>query len=138
MSKETKASLSWSDIYNKMKSKDGTYLDEMHQKYYAEWEELFNKSETLPVFFIELSKYIPRAKKCIFFKGWLEAMITSYISPIERSWMIDVDPLIDAIRANGVPTFNEINSGGYVRKKNTRKRKHSTRRNRRTSRYRTA
>jgi hypothetical protein len=138
MSKETKASLSWSDIYNKMKSKEGTYMSEMLQKNYAEWEELFNKSETLPMFFIELSKYIPRAKKCIFFKGWLEAMITSYISPIERSWMIDVDPLIDAIRANGIPTFEEMEkSGGYLRKKNTRKRKHSVRRYRRTSRHQT-
>ena len=71
------------------------------------------------------------------FKGWLEAMIKSYVSPIEDIWMIEVEPLIDAIRENGVPTFNEINSGGNIRKKNTRKRKHSVRRYRRTSRHQT-
>jgi len=137
ISKETKASLSWSDIYNKMKSKEGTYISEMLQKHYTDWEELFNKSETLPLFFKELSKYIPRAKKCIFFKGWLEAMIHSYVSPIERSWTIELKPLIDTIHPKNVPTFNEVNSGGYVHKKNTRKRKRSSRRNRRASRYRT-
>lgn len=140
MSKETKASLSWIDMLGKMTPKPkNMYMDEMLQEHAAKWEELFNTSETLPVFFIELSKHIPRAKKCAFFKGWLEVMINSYVSPIERGWMIEVEPLIDVIRANGIPTFEEIkNSGGYLRKKNTRKRKHSTRRNRRASRYRTA
>jgi hypothetical protein len=138
MSKETKASLSWIDMLGKMTPKSkNIYMDEMLQKHAAKWEELFNKSETLPLFFIELSKHIPRAKKCIFFKGWLEAMIKSYVSPIEDIWMIEVEPLIDAIRANGIPTFNEINSGGNIRKKNTRKRKHSVRRYRRTSRHQT-
>jgi hypothetical protein len=52
--------------------------------------------------------------------------------------MIEVEPLIDVIRANGIPIFEEMkNSGGYVHKKNTRKRKRSSRRNRRASRYRT-
>lgn len=53
------------------------------------YKELFEKSKTFPEFFIELTKTIPKDKKCSFYKHWLQQFINSIIH-IERRWVIDI------------------------------------------------
>lgn len=98
-SKETKAQKSWEDIYIRM-VRGNNYTVEMLDSHKDEYKDIFDKSETLPEFFISLNKCIPRKYKCRFFKDWLESFIKEYIT-IERTWYIDLFPKIEPVAKGG-------------------------------------
>lgn len=52
------------------------------------YKELYNESETLPIFFRKLSETIPKEDKCKLFKGWLENIVNDSIKNIPRTWVI--------------------------------------------------
>ena len=95
-SKETKERMEFIDIY-KLVIKGSKFTKDIFDKLYAIFEETFKNSETLPDFFIAISKKIPRKQKCRFFKDWLEELIKKYIT-IERNWQVDLFPKIETIR----------------------------------------
>jgi len=97
--KETKAQKSWEDIYIRM-MRGNNYTIEMLDTHKDKYKDIYEKSETLPEFFVSLNKSIPRKYKCRFFKDWLESFIKEYIT-IERTWYIDLFPKIEPILKGG-------------------------------------
>lgn len=95
-SKERKQLMEFIDIYKEI-LQGSQFTKDLFSRNYAEFEESFKKSETLPEFFKEISKKIHRTQKCRFFKDWLESFITSQI-PIERTWYFDLFPKIERIQ----------------------------------------
>lgn len=90
-------------IMNRSNNFAKTTINDNKQKY----QELWNKSRTLPEFFKKVNQTIPREDKCLFFKGWLEDIIKPYIS-IERSWQFDLQPKIASIQElNMLPLLNQ-------------------------------
>ena len=97
-SKETKQSFEFIDIY-KLILQASNFTKEIFDTNYTVFEEIFQKSETLPDFFKEMNKKIKRVDRCRFFKDWLETFINSYIH-IERKWYFDLFPKIEPIERN--------------------------------------
>ena len=74
-----------------------SFTKDIVDKNYERFQTQFQEASTLPDFFKEISKNIPRIQKCRFFKDWLEEFITSYIR-IERTWYFDLFPKIQPIQ----------------------------------------
>jgi len=91
----TKKNTEFTDIY-KLVVASSNYAKDIFDKNYAEYEILFNTSDTLPDFFKAISKKINRTEKCRFFKEWLEHFIRSQIN-IERMWYFDLYPKIEKV-----------------------------------------
>lgn len=92
-SKEKKSSIDFFDIYI-LVLQSSMFSQEIFNEKYAEFEEIFKNSETLPDFFKSISKKVDRNKRSRFFKGWLEEFISSQIN-IEREWHYDLFPKIE-------------------------------------------
>ena len=79
----------WGTFLKKYLNNSTDYTYNLIIENYNTFEKIYNESETYPDFFIKLTKLIPRDKKCVFYKSWLESFITSYIR-ISREWIIDI------------------------------------------------
>jgi hypothetical protein len=113
-SKETKQKTKFMDVYGLIIENCKLFIDMVCQSIDI-YEKLFNESETLPDFFRNLNKTIPREDKSKFYRGWLPEFIYSHIKTIDRTWYFDLYPKILPIEE-------------LPRKLNkTRRRKHITR-----------
>jgi hypothetical protein len=91
---KTKAKLSWFDFYTYVIGNYNPFALAIFKQKYDEYEAMYDSSKTFPDFFIALSRTIPRADKCKFFKDWLELFITRKMDiPSERYWYIDLYPV---------------------------------------------
>jgi hypothetical protein len=80
-----KVKIPFLDIYKQMIT--NTYARDLIGSDIKKYEEFYNTSDTLPIFFKKLSKQIPQENKCKFFKDWLESFIATYVH-IHREWII--------------------------------------------------
>jgi len=81
----TKAKLSFLDMYKRMII--NTYTRDIIGSDIKKYEELYDTSDTFPLFFKKLSKDILEENKCKFFKDWLESFVAEYVH-IHREWLI--------------------------------------------------
>lgn len=89
MSEEFKAKYDWNTFLNTHVGECTEDAYTMIKAKYYEWEDLFNKTKTFPEFFLAIRNQIPRQKKCMFYRDWLQRFIYSCIR-IEREWVIDI------------------------------------------------
>jgi hypothetical protein len=94
-SKDTKQNISFNEFYHIILS-NKPYPTNIISDNLEKYKEMYESSETLPEFFIELSKSLRREQKCKFFKDWLFNFISSKIQ-IERMWYFDLFPKIKLI-----------------------------------------
>lgn len=87
MKPETKASTSYIQLLKMIARGNPSTYAYISDK--PEYETMYTSASTFPEFFQNMSKTIPKEKKCQFFKGWLEAFIESYVL-ILRVWTIDL------------------------------------------------
>lgn len=87
-------------------TKNNNFAEDIIYKNIDIYNEIYDKSETLPEFFIKISKNIARKDKCRFFKTWLEEFIKKNIF-VEKEWFINLDTIV----------------GGNKKRANTRKNK---------------
>ena len=95
-SKHTKDSIPFCHVYMEISTFNvsaGNIIWSKMQMY----EEMYEKSETLPEFFQKLSDTIKVEEKCSFFKGWLRPFINSKVDVI-REWNFDIYPKITIIK----------------------------------------
>jgi hypothetical protein len=102
-SKETKDAMYFEDFVELIRKKGRIMAIDMVLENTLEYKQLFENAQTLPDFFRELSKRVPREMKCNFFSGWLNHLIASKIH-IERTWYFDLYPKIKVIQSkNRIP-----------------------------------
>lgn len=88
-SKEMKNSITFLSIANLIQSRGSNYAKLQLRSQYDTWRHMFETSDTLPAFFIQLMSTIPRNEKCKFLKGWIEPFIDSKVT-IFRDWVFDM------------------------------------------------
>lgn len=86
-SKERKSGMHYEDILQLVR-KGSAFSRDYFEKNHEALELCFAKSDTLPDFFKEISRLVPRKDKCAFFKEWLQSFIYSEIM-IDRTWYVD-------------------------------------------------
>lgn len=84
---DTKSKIPFSEILGHMLS--STFVRDYISGDIDTYESLYSQTNTLPEFFLALSKKIPKELKCKFFKGWLEYFIGLHVF-IGRDWLIDI------------------------------------------------
>jgi len=84
-SPEMKAKINWDDFF--LKNILYPFPHDIIIKDINTYKEIYDNSETFPIFFKKLSEYVGKENRCKFFKGWLELFISSYID-IGRKWTI--------------------------------------------------
>ena len=95
-SKDTKQTISFDEFFHIILS-NKPYPTNIISSNLEKYKEMYESSETLPDFFIQLSKTLKREQKCKFFKDWLFNFISSRIQ-IERMWYFDLYPKIKSIQ----------------------------------------
>lgn len=83
----TKAKTPFTDIFGQMIG--NTFAREYMGHDISTYETMYEKANTFPEFFQNLSKKIPKRSRCKFFKGWLEFFMNGRVY-IGRDWYIDI------------------------------------------------
>jgi hypothetical protein len=96
-SPEFKQTFDFNTFLNTHLMNTSEYTYEFVKKNYSMLEDIFNSSNTFPDFFLGIQKYIPRDKKCVFYKFWLEEFITKYVK-YEREWTFTLTPSVGGRR----------------------------------------
>lgn len=89
ISHEFKSNISWEEFLNVYVMSSSDYTNDFINNNYDILEELYNNSLTFPDFFKQLTAQIPKQKKCIFYKYWLEQFIGKYVH-FDRDWIIPI------------------------------------------------
>ena len=112
---ETKSAFSWIEFYNTALGASNHFAQQQFRNNMEKYEEMYNNSKTFPVFFVELSKTIPKKDKCKFFKDWLESFLQDKMKIQNiRVWYIDL-----------YTVEKSLQKGGSCKLQHTRKRKHN-------------
>ena len=112
---ETKSAFSWIEFYNTALGASNHFAQQQFRNNMEKYEEMYNNSKTFPVFFVELSKIIPKKDKCKFFKDWLESFLQDKMKIQNiRVWYIDL-----------YTVEKSLQKGGSCKLQHTRKRKHN-------------
>jgi hypothetical protein len=102
-SKETKEKYLFEDFYYLLQSHN-RFATEVIENNVETYRGIYEKSETFPDFFKEISKGIQKKDKCRFFKDWLYSFISSKIR-IDRTWYFDLFPKIISIQKSNMKSL---------------------------------
>lgn len=86
-SADFKSSISWETFLNKYIMSCSDYTNDFINEHYDTLKIIYSNSNTFPIFFINLTDQIPKHKKCVFYKYWLEQFIASCVH-FDRDWII--------------------------------------------------
>lgn len=86
-SSEFKSTVSWETFLNTYVVSSTEYTNDFINRHYDTLESQYNNSNTFPDFFVSLTAQIPKQKKCLFYKYWLEQFIGGIVH-FPRDWII--------------------------------------------------
>jgi hypothetical protein len=85
-----KQSIPFDTIEKLIIDKGSDYAYNMLRLHNNDFRNMYEQSDTIPEFFLKLSKFIPKNDKCLMFKEWIKHFVIKHVGEIDRKWVIDV------------------------------------------------